>query len=83
MNWIKTSDHLPEVGANGESEYVLAYMGKRIIPKVVQYSDGSYSKRGWWTQDFKLISFYVGRGTARRKRVTHWCKIELPKETTN
>ena len=83
MNWIKTSDHLPEVGAAGESEYVLAYMGNRIIPQIVKYSNGDYSKQGWWTQDFRYFPFCTGRGDKRRLTFTHWCKIELPKETTN
>ena len=84
MNWIKTSEQLPSVGASGESEYVLAYRGLGIIPQIVQYSDGSYSRQGWWTQQLgEHIPFYTGRGDKRRLTFTHWCKIELPKETTN
>ena len=83
MGWIKTREHLPEVDTSGESDYVLAYMGKRIIPQIVKYSNGEYSKQGWWTQDFRYIPLYTGRGDKRRLTFTHWCKIELPKETTD
>ena len=81
MNWIKTSDHLPEVGADGESEYVLAYRGRRVIPQIVKFSDGSHSKRGWYTQQYEHIPFRSRRLGAQT--FSHWCKIELPKETTN
>lgn len=78
MKWIKTSDQLPDVDVMGESDYVLAYQGHRCIPRIVKYSDGSVSKRGWWTTSFGHITFRSGRD--RHLTFTHWCRIELPKE---
>ena len=79
MEWIKTSDRLPETDAAGESEYVLAYRGFRAIPQIVKYSDGSYTRKGWWTQTFEFVPFQSRR--LGRQTFTHWCKIELPTET--
>jgi len=78
MNWIRTSERLPATDMSGESEYVLAYRGRRCIPQIVKYSDGTDAKRGWWTQSFGHIPFHTGRGSRRRLTFTHWCEIEYP-----
>ena len=38
MNWIKVSDALPEINADGYSRYVLVYSGHRFFPEIAQYS---------------------------------------------
>ena len=80
MNWIKVEDQLPEVDGSGESDYVLACNAEtRFIPKVVKYSNGEYSKRGWYTTRLgDYIPFHSGRGKDRHLTFTHWMKIELP-----
>lgn len=80
MSWIKVEDRLPEVNASGESDYVLACNAEtRPIPKVVKYSNGEYSMRGWYTQRIgEYIPFLSGRGKDSHLTFTHWMKIELP-----
>ena len=80
MDWIRTDDRLPEVDPSGESDYVLACNAEtRFIPKVVKYSNGEWSRRGWYTQRIgEHIPFHTGRGKDRHPTFTHWMKIELP-----
>jgi len=80
IDWIKVEEHLPGVDASGESDYVLACNADvRSVPKVVKYSNGEYSKRGWHTQHIgEFIPFHGGRGKDRHLTFTHWMEIELP-----
>lgn len=84
MGWISVNEQLPEVGADGESEYVLACNCRtRAIPSIVKYSDGRYSRKGWWLRTFCHLSMNVKRSSKEfgtNLRFTHWAKIELPKE---
>jgi hypothetical protein len=82
MDWIKVSDRTPDVGADGCSEFVLAYEGHRFLPHVVQYSNGEYCKKGWYTRRMgEYIPFYKGKGEKKRLTFTHWAKIEYPDES--
>lgn len=82
MNWIKVTDQLPPVDAAGESEYVLASAGGRFIPKVVKYSNGECSQKGWYTTRMgEHIPFTTGKkGQKRHLTFTHWAKIEYPQD---
>ena len=82
MEWISLNEELPEVDADGQSEYVLVCnVRTRAIPMIVQYSNGEFSKKGWWTQTFKHIPLHrKSKQTGTTLTFTHWAKIELPKE---
>lgn len=81
MNWIKVADQLPPVDAGGESEFVLAYKGHRLIPQIVAFSNGEYSQLGWYTQRGEHIPFTTGKkGQKRHLTFTHWAKIEYPQD---
>ena len=78
MNWIKVDDQLTAVDASGESDFLLAYRGQRCLPEIVRYSNGKYADLGWYTQSWKKIPFYPGKGKSKHLTSTHWCKIDLP-----
>ena len=77
--WYYTDKTLPEIiSGDGTSDYVLAFPGCGCLPKVVKYSDGSYTKRGWWTTDFRHLSMQVGGRCSTQQRFPFWSPIELP-----
>ena len=77
--WHETDKRLPEItNGDGTSDYVLGFPGSGCLPKVVKYSDGSYTKRGWWTTDFKHLSLKTGGRCNARQRFPYWSPIELP-----
>lgn len=82
MDWVNVEHSLPDVDGSGESEFVLACnVDTRFIPKVVKYSNGMYSKHGWYTQRIgEHIPYHTGRGKQRHLTFTHWAKIELPRK---
>lgn len=81
MNWIKTIDKLPQVDdRTGESDYVIAYLGSRMLPLILKYSDGSVTEKGWWTTDYRHIPFLSGKGKVKHLSVTHWAEIEYPED---
>jgi hypothetical protein len=81
MEWKSVNEQLPEVGDDGESEYVLACNCRtRCVPMVVKYSNGLYSMKGWHSN---VLGKYLPLN--RMKEIagttlsfTHWMKIELP-----
>ncbi len=85
MNWIKVSDALPEINADGYSRYVLVYSGHRFFPEIAQYSpENTTFLRGrvrktethWWINDFFGDSDRHGP----LLEPTHWCDIVYPKD---
>ena len=47
-HWHYTDEELPAItSGDGTSDYVLAFPGSGCLPKVVKYSDGSSTTRGW------------------------------------
>lgn len=77
--WNYTDKTLPEIkNGDGTSDYVLAFPGNGCLPQVVKYSDGSYTKRGWWTTDFRHLSMRVGGRCSTQQRFPYWSPIEQP-----
>lgn len=86
MEWISINEQLPEVGADGESDYVLVCnVATRALPRIVRYSNGEYSKKGWWTQNFDYIPIHSKIKSAKTSltftHFTHWAKIDLPEKS--
>lgn len=77
--WNYTDKTLPEIkNGDGTSDYVLAFPGNGCLPQVVKYSDGSYTKRGWWTTDFRFLSLQTGGQARKQQRFPFWSPIEQP-----
>ena len=77
--WYDTGKQLPKItNGDGTSDYVLAFPGAGCLPQVVKYSDGSYTKRGWWTTDFKHLSMKTGGRCSAQQRFPYWSPIEQP-----
>ena len=77
--WHETDKHLPKItSGDGTSDYVLAFPGPGCLPPVVKYSDGSYTKRGWWNTDFKHLSMKTGGRCNAKQRFYYWSSIEQP-----
>lgn len=62
-----------------ESDYVIAYLGSRMLPQILKYSDGTWTEKGWWTTDYRHIPFLLGIGI-KHLSVTHWAEIEYPED---
>lgn len=83
MDWIDVKDRLPNVGADGYSEPVLVYFGKRLLPEVARYSPyettflGGIKKRTrshWWS----TATYPDSDRNGPLLEPTHWCKIVYP-----
>ena len=83
--WIRVEEALPQVEADGCSEYVLV-MSLNLIPQIASYSDGSnttkYTYKGkdgkkheahWFLLDFSPILYDI----------THWMPIPELKKKEN
>ena len=78
-HWHYTDEELPAItSGDGTSDYVLAFPGSGCLPKVVKYSDGSYTKRGWWTTDSRHLSMRECGRYRSRQRFPFWANIEQP-----
>lgn len=77
--WYDTGKQLPKItNGDGTSDYVLGFTGAGCLPQVVKYSDGSYTKRGWWTTDFRHLSMKTGGRCSTEQRFPYWSPIEQP-----
>ena len=86
MRWVKVTDKLPDVEADGYSEPVLVYFGKRFLPEIAQYSPdnttmirGTRNKRGAQTHWFSTVWTDDRSGRdGPTLHPTHWCRITFP-----
>ena len=76
--WYETDKQLPKItNGDGTSDYILAFPGS-FLPQVVKYSNGSSTKRGWWTTDLRFLSMRVGGRCSTQQRFPFWSHIEQP-----